>query len=139
MGCSCTSCIGRRNRRKGKRKQLAARHGLGISSRHVLGGQEESWAGQWRIEVKAGDQTRPCVSRFRAAWDQSEAAREPDDERPIVVVLMGDGDSDGVVMVRLSDWATVTGVGEGPARLPEPPPYEPDDDLITDLERGLHD
>ena len=24
-----------------------------------------------------------------------------------------------------------------PAQLPEPPPYEPDDALITDLEKGL--
>lgn len=104
MGCPCSPCIGRRNRRKGKRKQVAARIGLGLSSRHVLGGQEESWAGEWRCEVKAGVQVAPCVARFRAAWEQSEAAREPGDERPTVVVLMPDGSSDGVVMMRLSDW-----------------------------------
>jgi len=109
MRCSCAACVGRRNRRKGKRKQLAARHGLGISARHVLGGQEESWAGRWRVEVKAGVQTQPCVTRFNAARAQSDEAREPGDERPIVVVLMGDGSADGVVMLRLSDWATVTG------------------------------
>ena len=108
MGCTCSSCIGRRNRRKGKRKQLAARHGLGISARHVLGGQEESWAGDVAVEVKAGAQTQPCVNRFGVAWRQADAARELGDERPIVVVLMGDGSSDGVVMLRMCDWATVT-------------------------------
>ena len=107
MGCPCASCLGRRNRRKGKRKQLAARTGLGITARHVLGGQEESWAGAWAVEVKAGAQVRPCTSRFTAAWTQARAAQETGDERPVVIVLMPDGSSDGVVLMRLSDWQGV--------------------------------
>jgi len=81
---------------------------MGIDARHVLGGQEESWAGKVRVECKAGAQTGPCVTRFKAAWKQSEAAREPGDLRPTVVVLMGDGSSDGIVMCRLSDWQGLT-------------------------------
>lgn len=82
---------------------------MGIDARHVLGGQEESWAGNVRVEVKSGNsQVGPCVTRFEAAHAQSEAAREPGDLRPTVVVLMGDGSSDGIVMVRLSEWKALT-------------------------------
>lgn len=108
--CKCPSCIGRRNRAGGRAKQTAARHGLGIVAAHMLAGQEESWRdARYAAEVKAGAQVMPCARRFYAAETQSLAAREPGDTRPTVVVLMPEGSTDGIVMVRLSAWAALTG------------------------------
>ena len=91
---------GKRNRAKGDSKARIARKRLGIggvNSRH-----EELWGGSLRLEVKAGAQIGPIVTRYRAAERQSEAARSHGDVRPFVMVCMPDGESDGLVVMKLS-------------------------------------
>jgi hypothetical protein len=58
-----------------------------------------------RLEVKSGVQVAPIATRFRAAEQQSNAARSLGDVRPFVLVAMPDGDSDGLAIMRLSDFA----------------------------------
>ncbi len=69
----------------------------GANTRH-----EELWGGVLRVEMKAGAQIEPIATRFRAASAQSEAARSVGDIRPFVLVAMPDGESDGLVVMRLS-------------------------------------
>jgi hypothetical protein len=99
-GCGDPVARGKRNRAKGDSKARVARKRLGIggvNSRH-----EELWGGSLRLEVKAGAQIGPIVTRYRAAERQSEAARSHGDVRPFVMVCMPDGESDGLVVMKLS-------------------------------------
>lgn len=118
-GCICASCRGRRNRKKGSKKQRAAQKALGLVGPGKTWGanHEENWMGGLRVEVKAGAQVRPADTAFRRMREQSEAARPIGDNRPFVGVAMPDGQSDGIFMCRLSDvtevaLAIVTGMGE---------------------------
>lgn len=102
-GCGDPVARGKRNRAKGDSKARVARKKLGITgvnSRH-----EEHWGGRFRIEVKAGAQVGPIATRFEAARGQSEAARSMGDPRPFAMCAMPDGSSDGIVLMRLSDFA----------------------------------
>lgn len=69
----------------------------GANTRH-----EELWGGAMRVEMKAGAQVSPIVTRYRNAEQQSEQHRAIGDIRPFVLVAMPDGESDGLAVMRLS-------------------------------------
>lgn len=73
------------------------------------GSQEETWRGSWRAEVKSGSGVNPLLTRWRAIQAQAEAARAPDDKRPLCGVLVPSGRHVGepVVLVSLSDWTAL--------------------------------
>lgn len=106
----CHSCLGRRNRRKGKVKQREARKALGIAPpRAGMAANEEEWRdSRLRWEVKSGMQVKSLCARFLAAELQSDRAKAIGDPRPFAFVAMGPGmGSEGVVAVRLSVWKTL--------------------------------
>lgn len=105
-GAPCRSCLGRRNRVKGRRKQRDAQKALGLvgPGKSFGANHEENWTGLVRVEVKAGAQVRPAITAFRKMRDQSEASRPYGDHRPFVGVAMGDGGHENeIVMIRLED------------------------------------
>ena len=59
--CRCRTCINRKNRAKGKRKQNMVRKKLGIPDRkfHGADAHEENWRSAVRIEVKAANKLDP--------------------------------------------------------------------------------
>lgn len=106
-GCSDPAARGKRNRSKGDSKARRARKALGIggaNSRH-----EEHWGGHLRLEVKAGAQVSPIATRFYAAENQSKASNSIGDIRPFVMVAMPDETTDGIVLIRLSEFRTLLG------------------------------
>ena len=110
--CTCFSCVGRRNRAKGKRKQREARKSLekqfGIAGpTQTVTGDEENWRMRVRAEVKAGQQIQALTTRFLAAEAQAEASRAHGDNRPFVFVAAPDNMSDKLVAFRLSKLAEV--------------------------------
>jgi hypothetical protein len=112
-GCPCRSCIGRRNRRNGQRKQGKARKILGIVGPTLGADHEENWRGALRLEVKSGHrESFPVDTRYRAMRKQSDASKAYGDNRPFAAVVMPPGMSDGYAIVRLSElrdvaWAVV--------------------------------
>lgn len=107
-GCVCKRCMGKRNRAKGDGKARKARKALGIggvNSRH-----EEVWGGDIRVEVKAGAQIKPVLTAFLKCEAQSEAARPIGDHRPFMMVAMPDGWSDGLIVMKLSDYTRHHGI-----------------------------
>lgn len=100
--------MGRRNRRKGLSKQRTARKALGVAPSNKFGdANEENWKDPiFANEVKAGAQIKPAVT----AWLRIEAQVKSNESdygslrKPCRAVLMPDGWSDGLVMVRLSTW-----------------------------------
>jgi hypothetical protein len=106
-GCNDPAARGKRNRSKGDSKARRARKALGIAganSRH-----EEHWAGYLRLEVKAGAQVSPIATRFYAAENQSKQSKAVGDTRPFVMVAMPDETTDGIVLIRLSEFRTLLG------------------------------
>jgi len=96
-GCGDPVARGKRNRAKGDSKARRARKMLGITgvnSRH-----EEHWGGALRVEVKAGAQVSPVITRYKAARAQSDASRALGDVRPFVLVCMGDNERSGLAVV----------------------------------------
>jgi len=103
-GCGDPAARGKRNRAKGDSKARRARKRLGIAGANTR--HEELWGGAVRVEIKAGAQVEPIATRFRAAEQQSEAARSLGDIRPFVFVAMPDEwGSEGLVIMRLSQFA----------------------------------
>ncbi|MFZ5862838.1 MAG: hypothetical protein ACOYXR_08370 [Nitrospirota bacterium] len=103
-GCkACPSCRGLANKRKGQKKQAKAVTALGIPRSSIHPGHEEFLPGQLRVEVKAGAQIKPAVTAYLKCEAQSEAQRPIGDHRPFAAVMMPDGSSDGLVVVRLSN------------------------------------
>ena len=105
--CRCRTCINRKNRAKGKRKQNMVRKKLGIPDRkfHGADAHEENWRSAVRIEVKAGKQVGPIATRFNKAEAQSwENVKNVigGRDKPFMMVAMPDGESDGIVLFRLS-------------------------------------
>lgn len=100
----CRSCLGRRSRRSGLKKQREARKALGIPSAQFAGlnGNEEAWRGAVRAEVKSGAQVGPVWTRYFAAEQQSEANKSVGDPRKFVFISMPPGITDGLVTFRLS-------------------------------------
>lgn len=118
--CTCASCRGRRNRRRGKLAEQSARRVLAPATPHGHGGHEETWRGAWRVEVKAGAQVGPAITRWRSIEAQADAARAADDLRPLVAVLSpsGRGAGEPAVMLSLADWLAVQSeIAEARARL----------------------
>jgi len=108
-GCpiaTCATCRNRRNRKVGQDRQRRARKALGIPKAKQAGtlGNEEHWRGAFRVEVKAGAQTKPAATRFLRDESQSLASKAEGDPRPFLDVLMPDGMKDGIVQLRLSTW-----------------------------------
>jgi hypothetical protein len=107
-GCVCPRCRGQRNRAKGDAKARKARKALGIegvNSRH-----EELWGGAIRLEVKAGAQIKPVFTAYLRCEIQSEQHRPIGDPRPFALVAMPDGTSDGLIVMRLSQFVELTGI-----------------------------
>jgi hypothetical protein len=103
-GCRCRSCIGRASKRMGGRKQAKAVTALGIPRSSLHPGHEEFLGGSIRVEVKSGaGDCKPAWTRYTACEAQSEQHRPIGDHRPFCAVLMPPGESDGVVLVRLSN------------------------------------
>lgn len=101
-GCGDPVARGKRNRSKGDSKARRARKMLGIAGANTR--HEELWGGAFRVEIKAGSQIEPIATRFRAAQAQSEQHRALGDIRMFVLVAMPDGESDGLCVLRLSDF-----------------------------------
>lgn len=105
-GCGDPVARGKRNRSKGDSKARKARKKLGIvASGGVNSRHEEHWGGALRIEVKSGAQIQPIATRFLAAEAQSNAAKSMGDIRPFVMIAMPDEMSDGIVLIRLEEFA----------------------------------
>jgi hypothetical protein len=98
-GCGDPVARGKRNRAKGDAKARRARKLLGIAGANTR--HEELWAGAVRVEVKSGAQVSPIATRYAAAERQSEAQRPIGDIRPFVMVVMPDGERDGLCVLRL--------------------------------------
>jgi hypothetical protein len=106
-GCGDPTARGKRNRSKGDSKARKARQALGIggvNSRH-----EEHWGGAVRVEVKAGAQINPIATRYLLAEQQSEQHRAIGDNRPFMLVAMPDGMNDGLIVMKISSFITLTG------------------------------
>lgn len=106
-GCGDPSARGKRNRAKGDSKARRARKRLGIGGANTR--HEEHWGGHLRIEVKAGNQVEPIATRFNAAERQSAQGKAIGDIRPFIMVAMPDGTQDGIVLMRLSQFALLFG------------------------------
>lgn len=106
-GCGDPAARGKRNRAKGDSKARRARKMLGIGGANTR--HEELWGGHIRLEVKAGAQVGPIATRFRSAEVQSNQVRPIGDVRPFAMVAMPDGETDGIVLMRLSQFAMLFG------------------------------
>ena len=107
----CRSCLGRRNRRKGRVKQNAARKALGVPDAGFSSkaANEENWRDPFFVdEVKSGKQCGPVATRFLLWERQAVQNRAVGDLRVPRVTAMPEGwGSDGIVMVRASVWKSV--------------------------------
>lgn len=106
--CGCWSCIGRRNRNKGKRNQNQARKiadktfgTAGPTS--AVTANEENWRHRVRIEVKSGQQVKALTSRFLLAEAQAHTAKAVGDNRPFIFAAAPDGMTDQLWTFRASD------------------------------------
>ena len=91
------------NKNKGRRKQNLARKKLRIPDTKFRSqmGNEESWQGQVRVEVKAGKQVQPIWNKYLKAKEQSDSNKNIGDTRPFMFVAMPDGTTNGLVIVEL--------------------------------------
>ena len=91
------------NKNKGRRKQNLARKKLKIPYTKFRSqmGNEESWQGEVRVEVKAGKQVQTLWTKYQKAKEQSDANTRIGDTRPFMFVAMPDGTSNGLVVVEL--------------------------------------
>jgi len=91
------------NKNKGRRKQNLARKKLRIPDTKFRSqmGNEESWLGEVRVEVKAGKQVQTLWTKYQKAKEQSDANTRIGDTRPFMFVAMPDGTSNGLVIVEL--------------------------------------
>lgn len=108
--CKCRSCLGRRNRNKGKTGQRAAREALMLRRERWTGREanEETWTAAVRVEVKAGgNMANPVGLRYDQMRSQSDEATAIGDNRPFVGIVKPDGWSDVVVLVKGKDLPAV--------------------------------
>jgi hypothetical protein len=68
------------------------------------------WGGAIRLEVKAGAQIKPVFTAYLRCEIQSEQHRPIGDPRPFALVAMPDGTSDGLIVMRLSQFVELTGI-----------------------------
>ena len=103
--CNCRTCLNRRNRQKGRRKQNLARKALNIPSNrfHGADAHEENWRGHLRVEVKAGKQVGPIATRFYKAKQQSDANNDiiGAKSKPFAMVAMPDESVNGLFICEL--------------------------------------
>jgi len=94
---------GLRNKQKGRRKQNLARKKLKIPDTKFRGqmGNEESWQGEVRVEVKAGKQIQTIWTKYLKAKEQSDTNTRIGDSRPFMFVVMPDGTSNGLAIIEL--------------------------------------
>ena len=94
---------GLRNKQKGRRKQNLARKKLRIPDTKFRGqmGNEESWQGEVRVEVKAGKQIQTIWTKYLKAKEQSDTNTRIGDSRPFMFVVMPDGTSNGLAIIEL--------------------------------------
>ena len=105
-GCNDPAARGKSNRTKGDAKARHARRKLGLSATGNAGSRhEEHWGGLFRVEVKAGAQVGPIETRFRSAKQQSDASKALGDIRPFAMIAMPEGNSDGIVLMTLNEFA----------------------------------
>ena len=104
-GCNDPVARGKRNRAKGDSKARKARRKLGLSGANTR--HEEHWRGALRVEIKAGAQIQPIATRFNLARLQSNEGKAVGDIRPFAMVAMPDGESDGIILMSLSDFAVI--------------------------------
>lgn len=118
-GCPCRSCMGRRNKYKGQRKQRAAAKAVGITVNRMGAGHEENYQGALRVEVKAGAKAKPVDTQYRLARAQSEQSRPVGDPRPFAFLAMPDGMKHGYLVVRTDDLeAVVAAIAENYGWMP---------------------
>jgi hypothetical protein len=105
--CSCRTCINRRNRSKGRRKQNMARKKLGIKDNrfHGADAHEENWNTGLRVEVKAGKQVQPVATLFNKCKAQSDLSHQAigNLSKPFIQVSMPDNSTKGIVMFELDE------------------------------------
>jgi len=105
--CKCRTCINRRNRAKGRRKQNLARKKLGIKDNrfHGADAHEENWATGLRVEVKAGKQVNPISTFFYKCKSQSDISHRAFGgmSKPFIQVSMPDNSTKGIVSFELDD------------------------------------
>ena len=91
------------DKNKGRRKQNLARKKLRIPDTKFRSqmGNEESWQGEVRVEVKAGKQVQTLWTKYLKAKEQSDTNTRIGDTRPFMFVAMPDGTSNGLVVVEL--------------------------------------
>ncbi len=91
------------NKNKGRRKQNLARKKLNIPDTKFRSqmGNEESWQGEVRVEVKAGKQVQTLWTKYLKAKEQSDTNTRIGDTRPFLFVAMPDGTSNGLVVMEL--------------------------------------
>ena len=91
------------NKNKGRRKQNLARKKLNIPDTKFRSqmGNQESWKGEVRVEVKAGQQVKTIWSKYLKAKEQSDTNTSIGDTRPFLFVAMPDGTSNGLVVMEL--------------------------------------
>jgi len=105
--CECRTCLNRRNRSKGRRKQNIARKKLGIKDNrfHGADAHEENWATGLRVEVKAGKQCNPLSTFFYKCKTQSDISHRAFGGmgKPFIQVSMPDNSTKGIVSFELDD------------------------------------
>ena len=109
--CKCRTCINRRSRAKGRRKQNLARKKLGIQDNrfHGADAHEENWSTGLRVEVKAGKQCNPLSTFFYKCKKQSDDSHRAFGGmgKPFIQVSMPDNSTKGIVSFELDDLENV--------------------------------
>ncbi len=105
--CKCKTCVARRNRNKGRRKQNRARKLLKIPNNRFAGADahEENWQTGIRVEVKSGKQIQPLVNAFNKGKAQSDANHVAigSEYKPFCHVAMPDGSTTGIISLEIKD------------------------------------
>lgn len=107
-GCGDPVARGARSRKSGLSKQRTARKALGVAPSHKFGdANEENWNDPYfSTEVKSGAQVKTVFTFWNKCKAQIESG-QPDfgaQQKMPRVVAMPEGTSDGIVLMRLSDW-----------------------------------
>ena len=99
--CDCRTCINRRNRAKGRRKQNLARKLLKIPNNrfHGADAHEENWSTGLSVEVKAGKQLEGLSKVFYKSKQQSDLSHQSfgGSSKPFVQMSMPDNSSKGII------------------------------------------
>ena len=103
--CKCKPCVGRRSRTMGQRRQREARKALiaaGLINEDlqpIRTGNEETWTGRVRAEVKAGLQVKAIHTKYAAAATQDAVSGLV----PFMLVTLQPGSKQILVTMTLDD------------------------------------